>query len=388
MKENNHFEELIVSYLLNELNAEEEEFVLEWINSNEQNKQSFEEIKNTFRLLSLQKHSEDIGLDLEWKKFKEAIGEKQEPGSIKYNESIDKNVLEEHQPARKGTVYKFLISTAIAASVIFLIVLGWRMTDNKTSNEKPLTYPSKNEVGLSPVLTRQEKNNSERARLSILPDGSEVRLSAKSELIFEDPFKDNKRDIKLTGKATFRVAEDKSKPFTVYSGDLSISALGTEFTVSAYQDQDHITVRLYEGKLLVKSSVNAKRKLPESFYLLGGQEFLYNRLTASGKTRTFRSVSKTALDSRKEMTPVENPSVPSLGKGSWFMFNNEPLGQVLEQLKNLYNVDIIYSKKDVSKIYFIGTFNNSDSLEHILNQVTRLNNLKVTKKSNKFIISK
>lgn len=70
------------------------------------------------------------------------------------------------------------------------------------------------------------------------------------------------------------------------------------------------------------------------------------------------------------------------------MFNNQPLEQVFKQLEDLFNVEIVYSKKDISKIYFISTFRNSDSLDSILNQIGRLNNLKVTRKNDKFIITK
>jgi transmembrane sensor len=70
------------------------------------------------------------------------------------------------------------------------------------------------------------------------------------------------------------------------------------------------------------------------------------------------------------------------------MFNNQPLEQVFKQLEDLFHVEIVYSKKDISKIYFISTFRNSDSLDSILNQIGRLNNLKVTRKNDKFIITK
>ncbi len=70
------------------------------------------------------------------------------------------------------------------------------------------------------------------------------------------------------------------------------------------------------------------------------------------------------------------------------MFNNQSLEQVFDQLKMLYNADIVYSKKDVYNLYFVGKFDKTDSLYTILNQIASLNNLKVSKKNNKFIITK
>lgn len=85
-------------------------------------------------------------------------------------------------------------------------------------------------------------------------------------------------------------------------------------------------------------------------------------------------------NNKREPILIDNPSVPKLGRGSWYMFNNQPLEQVFNQLEGMFNVDIAYTRKDISKIYFIGTFNTSDSLDDILKQISVLNNLKVTKR--------
>ena len=70
------------------------------------------------------------------------------------------------------------------------------------------------------------------------------------------------------------------------------------------------------------------------------------------------------------------------------MFNNQSLSHVFDQLSGMFNEEIVYSKKDFSKIYFIGTFNIADSLDNILKQIASLNNLKVTRANKQVIISK
>jgi ferric-dicitrate binding protein FerR (iron transport regulator) len=70
------------------------------------------------------------------------------------------------------------------------------------------------------------------------------------------------------------------------------------------------------------------------------------------------------------------------------MFNNQSLASVFRQLEEMYNVDIVYAKKDVAKMYFIGKFNKDDSVETILQNIATLNNLKLTKESNTYIIRK
>src|SRR4028119_2122392 len=83
MKNSNYFDELIISYLSNELNEEEEAFVLEWINSREQNKQHFEKLRSTWDLLTVNEAAKAINVDREWNQFKQVISnnKKELPGS-------------------------------------------------------------------------------------------------------------------------------------------------------------------------------------------------------------------------------------------------------------------------------------------------------------------
>ncbi|MCW3107874.1 MAG: FecR family protein [Segetibacter sp.] len=390
MGNSNYFDELIVSYLSNELNAEEESFVLDWINSSEQNKQYFEELRSTWNLLAVEQTVKDINIEAEWNQFKQAIGTSQKAPSFIEPASFDTEVIEEVKPNRKAKVYKLFVSIAVAASILVVIALGWRLANYNAIVEKPLAVNVNKEIPEKPSSIRTRFNTTDKPIVLVLQDGSEVKLYGKSKISYEEPFTGNKRDISLVGKANFKVAKDKTKPFTVFSGDLATTALGTQFTVTAFKNGKNIIVRLYEGKVVVKSSASAKRKFRNDYYLLPGHELVYDNQSLTATIRTFRIEVNlvTKNNNKKETVPIDNPSVPKLGNGTWYMFNNQPLPQVLDQLEGMFNVDIVYSKKDLSKIYFIGTFNIADSLDDILKQIADLNDLKVIKKNNKIIISK
>lgn len=75
-----------------------------------------------------------------------------------------------------------------------------------------------------------------------------MTLLDKSEVNFHQPIINNTIDITLKGKAYFEVAKDKTKPFTVFSGNLSTIALGTQFSVTAFSHQNNIIVRLLKAK--------------------------------------------------------------------------------------------------------------------------------------------
>jgi len=129
--------------------------------------------------------------------------------------------------------------------------------------------------------------------------------------------------------------------------------------------------------------------LEDFFYLLPGQELVYNKEELTAKIRNYKE-NNLAVKRRniKENIYQDNPSLPQNQTGPWDMFNNQALGYVFDDLANMYNVEIVYSKRDVYNKYFIGKFDKSDSIETIIKQIAALNNLKVIKKNNRYIIKK
>ena len=70
------------------------------------------------------------------------------------------------------------------------------------------------------------------------------------------------------------------------------------------------------------------------------------------------------------------------------MFNNQSLPQIFDQLEQMFGVEIEYNRKDMQKLYFIGKFDKTDSLEYILKNITTSHNLTLLKQDNKFLIHK
>lgn len=386
----NYFDELIVLYLSNELNAEEESFVLDWINSSEQNKVYFEELRSTWKLLAVKQAVNDIDIDNEWRELKQAIGKVQKEPSFTISGSVVTKVIDEVRPNRKLKLYRLFVLTAVAVSLLFVIALEWRLNNTKINPESISQSFVRDVKGQSSFL-HIEVNTTGKIKQIVLKDGTVVKLFPGSRISYQQHSIDNKRYIWLTGKATFNVAKDKTKPFTVLSGDLATTALGTRFTITAFENQRNFSVRLYEGKVVIRSHGRVESTLWKTYYLLPGQELIYDNknLTAITRPYSHKEAGSIKKDYYKTEIPAsENLSVPNFGKGTWYMFNNQSLSQVFSQLEGMFGVDLIYSKKDFSNIYFIGTFNITDSLDTILKQIAGVNILKVIKKNSKIIITK
>ncbi len=97
----------------------------------------------------------------------------------------------------------------------------------------------------------------------ILPDRSVINLNSGSILIFPEEFSGNERNVYLSGEASFNVASNKGKPFSVHTPDFDIIVTGTEFNISTYIEDKISSVFLKEGSVLVRQNDSERKILLE-----------------------------------------------------------------------------------------------------------------------------
>ncbi len=391
MAHSKNLDETLISYILKEANAEQETFVEKWLSKNETNRLYFDQLLKTSGLVEVLNENEKINVEDEWQLFTKARTSKANNYVQQEINTQAEGEIPVIERSNKSKFIKIILSGAVAACLLIVIGLSFKYFLNDKSVEHKLATVEKVNPETKKVIDRKEINIGRNSRKILLNDGSLVTLAPGSEIRFSDPFEATKRNVFLRGKADFKVAKDKTRPFTVFSGDITTTALGTEFTVTAYQKSENILVRLFEGKVVIKSSKRARLQLKENIYLFPGEEMTYNNRSAIAKVTSFKKKKELIVSPDKkidEQVSVDNPNIPLHDLGSWYMFNNQSLSQVFDQLESLYNVEIVYNRKDIQKIYFIGKFSKNDSIQHVLNQISSLNGLVSTKKNNKFYISK
>ena len=390
MENSNQYDELLVRYLANDVTIEEKTFAENWIHSSEQNRTYFEDMKKAWQLTGVWDTFRKVNVDDRWNHFTQTVVAQNLNDSLanrgtanaEAGEWPDTVTLEQHRPAG---ITRWLSRAAIAASLVLAVGLVWQIffRDKQPAVVVENTVKKADSVT---ALVRHETNTTGKEKRIELPDGSLIVLADKSEVTYQEPFA-AKRHIALTGKAWFKVAKDTTHPFMVSSGIVTTTALGTAFSVTAFDRTDSVTIRLYEGKVVVKAASTTINKLKKPVYLLPGQEFVYDG--ENGKVRPFKLKQAAATEQRiSEELERDNPRIPFDEDGNWYMFNNQSLERVLHQLSALHNVKIVYNKKDIQNIDFTGKYNKSDSLETILKRIGILNNLKITKTDTAYIISK
>lgn len=161
-----------------------------------------------------------------------------------------------------------------------------------------------------------------------LKDGTEVHLNSNSSLKYAEDFGSQNRTVELKGEAFFSVATDKKKPFTVISGNVHTTALGTHFNVNA-RNENKPRIILTEGMIKVEDNLWASKPIILSPY----QSIDY--------------------DSDKGFLPIKN--IKNLNEILWIQgvlkFENTPLVKVIKELENWYGVSITLEGEHLGLTY-------------------------------------
>lgn len=85
-----------------------------------------------------------------------------------------------------------------------------------------------------------------------LADGTRVCLNGDSRIEYPLLFAKERRRVKLSGEAFFKVAHDAAHPFAVETFASEVEVLGTEFNVLADDDCNRFATTLVEGRVRVR----------------------------------------------------------------------------------------------------------------------------------------
>ena len=270
---------------------------------------------------------------------------------------------------------------AVAACLILLAGTLYYYLNTTKQNIQPVAWV--HQTVLPQAEHRTVRNITNKIMTIVLEDSSVIKLFPASFVEYDVPFPANKRDIVLEGEAVFHVAKNKKKPFTVYSGALATTALGTIFSVKKSNNKNIISVKLFRGKIFIHSNDSNLNGWNKDVYLFPGEELQFNELTAMLAIKKIDSVSKPALAINNKI----NNKVDSIS--NQLNFSNALLPNVMNKLSLYYKVTIKYDTALIDTMNFTGIITKNDSLPVILKAIGQMNNLEVIENNNnEYIISK
>jgi ferric-dicitrate binding protein FerR (iron transport regulator) len=267
---------------------------------------------------------------------------------------------------------------AAAAAIVLMIWGGWQFrTDRKVVDAPVKAIVSREKVLPQKGVTDWQlvQNNTKGWRRIKLPDSSVVSLRPGAAIKYQNDFGTDKRDVVLEGEGLFDVVKDKTRPFTVYAGGLSTTALGTSFRVR--QIGATVRVQLLTGKVVVKAVDSLLPGWKKDVYLLPGQQLGYDGAA--------RLVKVSVMEGGRQ---VDKGQAGVADHEEGMVFEDTPLEQVFDKLGKRYKVSITYTPEALKGLHFSGRVLHNDSLSVLLQVIGRMNNLAVASEPDGFSIRK
>lgn len=175
----------------------------------------------------------------------------------------------------------------------------------------------------------------------VLSDGTRVWLNSATELKYPTKFTGDNRTVYLKGEAYFDVQPDAEHPFIVMAADeVEVKVFGTEFNVNTYTAGKVETV-LVEGAVGIQEGHKKVRLTPgeKADCIQGQPEILVETVDVA----------------------------PYIAwKDGNFIFQNEPLEQILEKLSLWYDVDVFYTDTSLKHIRLSGDMKRYNQIDDLL----------------------
>jgi ferric-dicitrate binding protein FerR (iron transport regulator) len=188
------------------------------------------------------------------------------------------------------------------------------------------------------------------AETLLLPDSSEVRVNTGTMLLYPESYGKKTRTVYLYGEANFKVRKNAGKPFIVKSKNFSVTALGTEFDVSAYPENPYFKTTLITGSVKVRHN-----NCPSDVCFLNvNEQFVYDEMT--GKC---------------SVTPVDVSETTAWQRGE-LIFHGLTMKEIFHVLERKYAVSFQYKATKFNGDKYNFRFKKESSLNDILEVLSKV----------------
>jgi ferric-dicitrate binding protein FerR (iron transport regulator) len=324
---------LIVGYLTGDSNQEEALRLMQWVNTNPQNREEFNNIKTSWELAGMKRDKERFDENKSWSNIQSGL----------------------NRPGKNRTIPRRQL-IKIAATWLLLIAFGSMVTLLLNKQRNIISLSKTTEI-IAPLGAKS---------IVTLPEGTKIWLNAGSKLVYNAGFNVKDRVVTLIGEAYFQVKTDKTKPFIVKTSDVIVRALGTRFNVKAYPDEKTITATLEEGKIDVQLVSSGNQ---EKIVLKPNENIVFYK-DVKKQTKVIREEAKTSIAKEKVVEQLEvQENVKTILYTSWkedkWIIESEPLSTLIPKLERKYNLTIAFSDSGLMNYKFSGSIKN-ETVEQIL----------------------
>ncbi len=182
-----------------------------------------------------------------------------------------------------------------------------------------------------------------------LPDGTQVQMNSNSTLLYPKQFSGKNRNVYLIGEANFKVKSDKKKSFIVKSDDFQITALGTEFNVSAYPEDKNVCAILIEGSVMAEFD-----NMTQKVLLQPNQQLVYNK------------------ESRQNTLNYPNMEDVVAWQRGELVFRQKTIAEIITILERKYNYEFIYNLHSLTNDRYSFRFKDKAPLSEVMDVIVNV----------------
>lgn len=332
--------ELVAKYLSGDANTAEKQAVKTWAAISEKNSKELAEAKLLFEKTDEYYQFKSFNTNAAWEKIRHKTGSK----------TISIAPRKKQRNVLISRFYKY-------AAILFLALLvGTAGYYFGIKNQANNVY--------SEIISTEKQVVNEYQ----LPDGSVVTLNSNSKLQFPKKFKNNLREVTITGEAFFDVVPDAEKPFIIHAGNARVKVLGTSFNVSAYPENETVEVVVETGTVQVQCSEKSDDLDTGEILLKPGEKGIL--LNSAGK------LEKTLNTDRNYLA----------WKTQNLVFDQMPLNEVVRYLNKTYHTEIQLKQENLKTLVLTAQFERKP-VDFILNVIQLTFDLQLEHENNIYILS-
>lgn len=310
MEENNKYiDDLIVSFLSGELNRQERDRLMAWIDESEAHRNYFLRHQEVWASALSDEEAFRYDQAAAFRQFRQRVAVAQS----------ERRTVQLRRSLRMCIRY-----AAVVALVGLIAYFSYRQGEGNLRD------------ALADIEVVAPLGSQAQMRL---PDGTLVTLNAGSRMTYAQDFGVDNREVNLEGEGYFEVAHNEQIPFYVHSKDLQVKVLGTKFNFRDYPEDRQVVVSLLEGKVALHNKIRQEADC----FLMPDERVVLDKSVGAMKIESTKRI-KSDTDWKRGVLSFDEVLLP----------------EVIQTLERSYNVQIALKTDSLASYRFFGTFSRTE----------------------------
>lgn len=195
----------------------------------------------------------------------------------------------------------------------------------------------------------------------LLPDSTQIWMSASTDIRYPKKFAKDKREIYLEGEAYLDVKHTKDIPFIIHMpNDIAVTVLGTAFNIKSFVDREQMIVSVKRGKVRISKGTQVLSTLTV------GQEL---RIKLETNAVTVKKIDTVQINN------WQNGNV---------YFNDIAIKDLIKDISEQKNVKITIDNEKLANMVISVGFKKDESIKGVLEVIKAISDCQILEENGAF----